>query len=71
MAKKRASKRGGARKGAGRKLEHPEGPTVPITASVPEQLIKRLDGLAKTKGWNRSRAVTEAIRGLLDRQELT
>lgn len=70
MAKKKKG-RGGAREGAGRPPANPEGKSEIVAASIPSELVKRLDGLAKTKGWNRSRAVTEAIRGLLDRQELT
>ena len=64
MAKKK--QRGGKREGAGRKLANPdEGPTLSIAASVPGSLVERLDSLAGQKGWNRSEAVTQAIRGLL------
>lgn len=56
---------GGARRGAGRKIAHPDGRTVPVAASVPEGLAKRLMVVAESKNWNRSRAVTEAIRLLL------
>ena len=66
MAKKVAH--GGKRKGAGRKPANPEGSTVVLAASVPESLVTGLDELAESKGWNRSRAVTEAIRGLLKRK---
>jgi hypothetical protein len=60
------SQHGGKREGAGRKTAHPEeGPTVNISASVPSGLVARLDVLAEKRGWNRSAAVTEAIRGLL------
>ncbi len=62
MAKKQADGRGGARDGAGRKIANPEGATIPITASVPVALVKRLDGVAEANGWNRSEAVTNAIR---------
>jgi len=62
MAKKKAH--GGKRKGAGRK-PGPEGRTVVLAASVPSELVELLDGLATKRGWNRSQAVTEAIRGLL------
>ena len=65
MAKKKA-KRGGKREGAGRKVANPEGPTTVVAASVPESLVERLDALAEKRGWNRSQAITEAIRGLLD-----
>lgn len=64
MAKKIAH--GGKRKGAGRKADNPEGKTKVVAATVPEKLIKRLDQHAKNKGWNRSRAITEAIRALLE-----
>jgi hypothetical protein len=65
MAKKKVQ-HGGKRKGAGRKIENPEGRTVFIGATVPETLVERLDALAAEREWNRSKAVTEAIRGLLD-----
>jgi hypothetical protein len=57
---------GGKRPGAGRPVS-PEGRAVTVVASVPESLVDRLDGLAENKGWNRSRAVTEAIRALVKR----
>jgi hypothetical protein len=66
MAKKVAH--GGKRKGAGRKPANPEGATVVVAASVPEALATALDELADAKGWNRSQAITEAIRGLLNRK---
>lgn len=62
MAKK--VQHGGRRAGAGRK-PNPEGKAVLVTASVPGSLVDKLDALADTKGWNRSQAVTEAIRGLV------
>ena len=65
MAKKKTH--GGKRKGAGRPLAYEgEGRAVPVVASVPERLVERLDALAEKRSWNRSRAVTEAIRQLLD-----
>jgi metal-responsive CopG/Arc/MetJ family transcriptional regulator len=40
---------------------------VVIAASVPSDLVEQLDKLvAARNGWNRSKAITEAIRGLLD-----
>ena len=66
MAKKQ---HGGKRAGAGRKQANPEGPAVVVTASVHSGLVERLDAVAEQKGWKRSEAVTEAIRGLLKRQE--
>ena len=63
MAKK--SQHGGKRKGAGRKPVNPEGRTVTVAASVPERLAEKLDDFAADHGWNRSKAITEAIRKLL------
>lgn len=60
-----AKQRGGARPGAGRKPSNPEGRTVVVAASVPETLLARLDALAEERAWNRSEAVTEAIRRLV------
>jgi hypothetical protein len=65
MAKKKAW--GGKRKGAGRPPKQ-EGKTVVIAASVPETLATDLDRFAKAKGWTRSKAVTEALTGLLKRR---
>ena len=56
--------RGGKREGAGRK-PNPEGRAVTVVASVPDSLVASLDQLAAEKSWNRSQAVTEAIRRLL------
>jgi hypothetical protein len=67
MAKKKAW--GGKRAGAGRPAS-PEGKAITVVASVPESLVTGLDALAEAKGWNRSKAVTEAIRGLLKRKKL-
>lgn len=64
MAKKK--QHGGKREGAGRKPVNPEGRTVVIAASVPSDLVEQLDDLREKRGWNRSQAITEAIRGLLD-----
>jgi hypothetical protein len=64
MAKKKGQ-HGGKRAGAGRKPTNPEGRTVIVTASVPDALVEQLDRLAEKRGWTRSAAVTEAIRGLL------
>ena len=63
MAKK--GTHGGKRPGAGRPPSSPEGPTITMAVSVPEVLVVRLDALAEQKGWNRSEAVTHAIRGLV------
>ena len=64
MAKKKAH--GGKRKGAGRRVVNPEGRTAAVVATVPGELIARLDSFAKERDWSRSQAITEAIRGLLD-----
>lgn len=56
---------GGKRIGAGRKPSDPEGPTKVIGASVPTGLVERLDEFAAKRDWNRSEAITEAIRGML------
>lgn len=69
MAKKKQSTVGGARPGAGRKVAHPEGATIPLVASVPAVLVERLMAVASTKEWNRSEAVTEAVRLLLKKHE--
>ena len=66
MAKK--TEWGGKRKGSGRK-PHPDGRTVHLTATVPETLAADLEALAESQGWSRSKAVTEAIRGLLARKK--
>jgi hypothetical protein len=67
MAKK--AQHGGKREGAGRKPANPEGRTMTVIATVPEALVTELDALAESEGWGRSRAVTEAIRGLLKRKK--
>jgi hypothetical protein len=63
MSKK--SQHGGRREGAGRKVSNPEGPTKIVAASVPASLVDQLDEEASKRGWNRSEAITEAIRRLL------
>jgi hypothetical protein len=63
MAKKKL--RGGKREGAGRKPSSPDGPTILVAVTVPEVLMDKLDVLAYKNAWNRSKAVTEAIRGLV------
>jgi len=65
MAKKKQV--GGKRTGAGRPTG-PDGPTVLVAVTVPEKLVGELDRLCEAKDWKRSRAVTEAIRGLLKRK---
>lgn len=64
MAKKKQV--GGKREGAGRK-PGPDGPTQLVAVTVPKKFVKDLDRLCKAREWNRSQAVTEAIRGLLAR----
>ena len=65
MAKKKGA-HGGSRKGAGRKAASSEGKTKAIAATVPEKLVRKLDAHAKKQGWNRSQAITNAIRMLLE-----
>ena len=67
MAKKK--KHGGKRPGAGRPAS-PEGRAVTVAVSLPEGLVHGLKALAKTEGWSKSRAVSEAIRELLKRKKL-
>ncbi len=64
MAKKKPTV-GGKREGAGRKVESPDGPTVLVAVTVPSGLMDKLNALAEQKGWNRSQAVTHAIRGFV------
>lgn len=64
MAKKKSH--GGSREGAGRKHANPEGPTGSLTVTVPKELLAQLDTLRETRGWNKSQAVTEAIRQFID-----
>jgi metal-responsive CopG/Arc/MetJ family transcriptional regulator len=40
-----------------------------VAAKVPAALVDRLDAVAEKREWSRSEAITEAIRGLLKRQE--
>jgi hypothetical protein len=65
MAKKKQA--GGKRKGAGRPVG-PDGPTELVAVTVPSSLVGELDQLCEAKEWKRSKAVTEAIRGLLKRK---
>jgi len=65
MAKKKQF--GGKRKGVGRPIG-PDGPTVLVAVTVPQKLVSDLDRLCESKEWKRSKAVTEAIRGLLKRK---
>ena len=66
MAKKKKGSHGGSRKGAGRPPAHSdEGGTVTVAATIPKTLKIKLDRIAKAKSWNRSRAITEAIRLLV------
>ena len=65
MAKKKQW--GGKRANSGRPIG-PDGPKSVLAVSVPDKLIGELDQLCEAKEWKRSKAVTEAIRGLLKRR---
>jgi hypothetical protein len=65
MAK--TAQHGGKRAGAGRPPKE-DGKAVTIAVTVPDDLAASLDSFAKAKGWTRSKAVTEALRGLLKRK---
>lgn len=69
MAKKKPIGRGGAREGAGRPQENPEGKTVTLAASVPEGLVAALKERAAAEGMSTSRAVTEAVRAFVARKK--
>jgi len=56
---------GGRRPGAGRPAANPEGQTEFIGATIPATLVAELDALAAEREWNRSQAVTEAVRRLI------
>jgi hypothetical protein len=60
MAKKKS--RGGTRHGAGRPTSNTEGVTTVVTVTVPVALMELLAGIAEANGWNKSEAVTQAIR---------
>jgi hypothetical protein len=66
MAKKKPQ-HGGPREGSGRKPANPEGKSIVVAASVPIALMEQLDELREKRGWNRSQAVTEAIRELVQK----
>jgi hypothetical protein len=67
MVKKKLA-HGGASPGAGRKPD-PEGASVTVVVTVPGGLVERLDALAESEGWGRSKAVTVARRTLLQRKK--
>ena len=60
--------RGGKRAGAGRKPINPDDPTTTIAVTMPTGLVERLDAVAERRGWNRSRAVREAVQALVKRK---
>jgi|GEM_PF-3167868 len=66
MAKKLKMPHGGAREGAGRPQIGPKYRTRILAITVPGELADRLDAYAAKMGCSRSKAATEAIRGLLD-----
>lgn len=59
---------GGKRPGSGRRPVNPEGKTASLTVSVPRSLIEQLDSYAAERGWNRSQAVTAAIRRIIEHE---
>ncbi len=65
MAKKAKMAHGGKRKGAGRKVGE-DGPATVVAASVPSELVERLDAYIAKTGGGRSKAIVDAIRGMLD-----
>lgn len=65
MAKKKKMAHGGAREGAGRPPVDPKGRTRNLAITVPGELADKLDAYATKMGLTRSKAATEAIRGLL------
>jgi hypothetical protein len=66
MAKKK--QHGGARPGSGRKVAE-AGRAVVIAVSVPGPIAEELDAYAQSKGWSRSKAVMQAIQGLLGKRK--
>jgi hypothetical protein len=66
MGKKKTH--GGKRAGAGRKPIDPNDRAIVVAVTVPSELVVELDELREKRGWNRSQAVTEAIRGLLGKK---
>lgn len=66
MAKKK--QHGGKREGSGRPVS-PEGRAIMVSVSIPEGLVADLDALAASRGWGRSKAVTEAVRAFLKRKK--
>ena len=56
---------GGRREGAGRKPASPKGRTVVVSASMPPDLLAKLDNAAAVRGSNRSAIISEAIRRLV------
>ncbi len=63
MVKKK--QHGGKRPGAGRPPSSSDGPTMLVSVTVPQSLVAQLDDVATKREWNRSKAVTEAIRRLV------
>jgi hypothetical protein len=66
MAKKTKMAHGGRREGSGRPPMNPEEKARIVAVTVPGELADRLDAYAAKKDWSRSKAVTAAIRRLLD-----
>lgn len=54
--------RGGARAGAGRPTKAPEKLSVPITLTLPPELVDRLSELAEARGTTRSGLIQDMLR---------
>ena len=67
MAKKAVKQHGGPRPGSGRPPIDPGGTTL-IGASLPTDLVERLDAYAEKHGVTRAKAIREAVGLLLNAQ---
>jgi hypothetical protein len=65
MAKKQ---HGGKRAGAGRPPIKADEDSVLIAVAMPASLVESLDAVAERNGWNRSKAVREAVQALVKRK---
>ena len=68
MVKKKVRQHGGPRDNSGRKPIDPDGTTL-IGASLPTELVERLDAYVATKEkMTRAQAVRDAVKAFLDAQ---